>query len=170
MKSHEKPTWYHEKPWKTMKNHEKPTWYHEKPWKTNLERWKTMKNQPRTMKNHIKPWKIMKNQPGTMKNHENRPGTMKNQPGRVNKNVTDRQTDRTFLLYIDVFPPPVTWILLKVTCNHCRQCDSRQTQTKGHCRNLYVHFGVWRDKTKPNWKGECFLTPNCSFTCFILLP
>ena len=38
MKTHEKPTWNHEKPCKamknqpgTMKNHEKPTWNHEKP-------------------------------------------------------------------------------------------------------------------------------------------
>ena len=45
------------------KNHEKPTWNHEKPWKTT-------KNQPGTMKNHEKPWKTKKNKPGTMKNHE----------------------------------------------------------------------------------------------------
>ena len=45
------------------KNHEKPTWNHGKPWKT-------MKNQPGTIKNHENPWKTMKNQPGTMKNHE----------------------------------------------------------------------------------------------------
>ena len=32
-KHHEKPTWNHEKTWKTKKNHEKPTWNHEKPWK-----------------------------------------------------------------------------------------------------------------------------------------
>ena len=38
----------HEKQWKTIKNHEKPTWHHEKPWKTNL-------------KHHEKPWKTMKN-------------------------------------------------------------------------------------------------------------
>ena len=81
-----------------------------------------------------------------------------------------RSEEKIWGFYRNVFPPPVTWILLKVTCNHCRQCDSRQTQTKGHCRNLYVHFGVWRDKTRPNWKGECFLPPNGSFTRFILLP
>ena len=33
-KNHEKPTWHHEKPWKTMKNREEPTWNHEKPWKS----------------------------------------------------------------------------------------------------------------------------------------
>ena len=36
---------------KNHENHEKPTWHHEKPWKT-------MKNQPgiiKTMKNHEKP-------------------------------------------------------------------------------------------------------------------
>ena len=52
-KNHEKPTWNHEKPWKTMKKHEKTMKNHERPWKTNL--------------NHEKPWKTT----GTMKNHEN---------------------------------------------------------------------------------------------------
>ena len=50
----------------------------------------------------------MKHQPGNMKNHENRPGTMKNmktdlEPAKTNlegisKNVTNKQSDRTFLL------------------------------------------------------------------------
>ena len=46
------------------------------------------------MKNH-------ENQPGTMKNHENRLGTMENRPGTINKQKRYKQTDRTFLLYID---------------------------------------------------------------------
>ena len=60
-----------------------------------------MKNQPGNMKN----------QPGTRKNHENRPGTKNNQPGTmnthenrpgtINKQKRYKQTDRTFLLYID---------------------------------------------------------------------
>ena len=60
-----------------------------------------MKNQPGNMKN----------QPGTRKNHENRPGTKnnqpgtmnthENQPGTINKQKCYKQTDRTFLLYID---------------------------------------------------------------------
>ena len=71
----------------------------------------TMKNQPGTMKNHENPWKPMKNQPGTMRNHE-KPWktnlepwkTMKIDLGRavINKKITHKQTDRTFLLYIDV--------------------------------------------------------------------
>ena len=67
---------------------------------------KNHENQPVTMKNH-------ENQPGTMKNHENRPVTMENQPGTMkthekrpgqgrNKQKRYIQTDRTFLLYIDL--------------------------------------------------------------------
>ena len=65
-----------------MKNHENPT--------------RTMKNQPGTMKNHENRPRTMKNQTGTIKNHENRPGQGRNKQKRY------RQTDRTFLLYIDI--------------------------------------------------------------------
>ena len=67
----------------------------------------TMKNQHKTMKKQENPPGTMKKQAGTMKNHENRPGTMKNmktdlEPAKTNlegisKNVTNKQTDRTFL-------------------------------------------------------------------------
>ena len=50
MKIHEKPTWNHEKPWKTMKNQP-----------GNI---KSMKNQPGTMKNHENQPDTMKNKPG----------------------------------------------------------------------------------------------------------
>ena len=53
-----------------------------------------MKNQPRTMKNHENRPGTMNSQPGTMNTHENRPGT-------INKQKRYRQTNRTFLLYID---------------------------------------------------------------------
>ena len=62
-KNHEKPTWNHEKPWKTMKNQPGTMRNHEKPWKT-------MKNHEKWCKTIKKTWKIMKNQPGTIKNHE----------------------------------------------------------------------------------------------------
>ena len=60
-----------------------------------------MKNQPGTMKNHENPPGTMKNQPGTMKNQ---PGTMKPTSRTQLEKVIifrDKQTDRTFLLYID---------------------------------------------------------------------
>ena len=116
----EKPTWNNEKPWKPTWNHEKPTWNHE----NHENRPGTMVNQPETMKKH-------ENRPGTMKNHGNRPGTMKNQPGTmknhdtdlvpwktnlegINKNVTNRQTDRTFLWKTNLEP----WKPMKPTWNH----------------------------------------------------
>ena len=88
-------------PWKINLEPQKTMKTYLEPWKTNLELWKTMKNQPGNMKN----------QPGTRKNHENRPGTINNQPetmnthenrpGTINKQKRYRQTNRTFLLYID---------------------------------------------------------------------
>ena len=67
-KKHEKPTWNHDKPWKTMKNHEKLTWKHKKPWKptwnhekNNLEPWKTMKTDLEPWKTNLEPWKPLKN-------------------------------------------------------------------------------------------------------------
>ena len=53
-----------------------------------------MKNQPGTRKNHENRPGTKNNQPGTMNTHENRPGT-------INKQKPYKQTDRTFLLYID---------------------------------------------------------------------
>ena len=67
VKNHEKPTWNHEKPWKTMENHEKP-------WKTmkNHEKpWKTMNNHEKPTWNHEKPWKTMKNHKKSTWNQEN---------------------------------------------------------------------------------------------------
>ena len=54
------------------------------------------------MKNHENRPGTMENQPGTITNHENRPGTSKKQSGR-NKQKRHKQTDRTFLLYIDIY-------------------------------------------------------------------
>ena len=95
-----------QKPWKQTWNHEKPTRNHGKSWKptwnhkktnlkpcktmnTDLKRWKSNRKRWKTMKTHPEPWKTMENQPWTMKNHENRPGR-----AGINKNVTNRQTDR----------------------------------------------------------------------------
>ena len=59
-----------------------------------------MKNQPGAMKNHENQPGAMKNQPGTMKNHENRTFLGGGQGRNKQKRYT--QTDRTFLLYIDL--------------------------------------------------------------------
>ena len=77
-----------------------------------------MKNQPEIIKYHENQARTMKNQPGTIKSHENRPRTMKTnlEPWKTMKTAKeldlrplakviifrDRQTDRTFLLYIDI--------------------------------------------------------------------
>ena len=99
-KNHEKPTWSHEKSWKTNLKPWKTMKTNLEPWKTNLEPQKTMKTDLEPWKTNLEPWKTMKTDLEPWKTNLATWKTMKidlkpwkpNLEG-ISKNVTNRQTE-----------------------------------------------------------------------------
>ena len=91
----------------------------------------------------------MKNQPGTMKNHDTNLVPWKTNQEGINKNVTNRQTHRTSLLYIDnqhsnSLHCPLHWWSFRDQVNICwnhtkPNCNARsRTDSINHTSNLHV--------------------------------
>ena len=104
MINHEKPWKTNLEPWKTMKKHEKP-------WKTNLVPWKTMKTDLEPWQPNLEPWKTMKT------NLEVEVEVYLRQLGKV-LIFRDKQTNRTFLLYIDWVEEPS--VSFQIICHVCQ--------------------------------------------------